>query len=176
MDTTPASAVAHNNVLAPSIDQLKRVLDLAHTRLQDVEEGGQWIDYEEDDDAYAAVSLWVGWLQGLSIPQRLQIAVDALSLAGEVDAVLTLSTAHVCEGTAKWLDELQEGMGHCPTIAVYSKGEFGWWLHLMDDFGPISDLPEDLQPLITYIHERGIGWLCLDRDGPEDAQFTLYEW
>lgn len=176
MSAKPADAVEHNNVLAPSMEQLKRVLDLAHARLQEVEEDGQWIDYEEDDDAYAAVSLWVGWLQGLTIPQRLQIAADALTMAGECVPMLTLSTAHVSAGTGKWLDELGEGWGSCPAICVYAKGEFGWWIHHLPAFGPTAALPDDLQPLIQYCFDRGIEWLCLDRDGPEDAQFPLYEW
>ena len=176
LSSKPADAVAHNNVLTPSIDELAKVLDLAHDQLQARKNAGNADLQDAHADAYAKVGLWVEWLQGLSIPQRLQIAADALSLAGECVPLLTLSTCHVCEGTANWLDEMADGMGNCPTIAVYSKGEFGWWIHHMPAFGPIEAVPEDLQPLLCYCFDRGIEWLCLDRDGPEDDQFPRYDW
>lgn len=171
LSTEPADAVQHNNVLAPAMSDLQTVLDMAADHL-DACEGCT----EAHSEAFSKVSLWVAWLMGLTIPQRLQIAADALTMAGECVPMLTLSTAHVSAGTGKWLDELGEGWGSCPTICVHAKGEFGWWIHHLPAFGPTAALPDDLQPLIQYCFDRGIEWLCLDRDGPEDEQFPLYEW
>lgn len=115
----------------------------------------------------------------------------------ETAKVLTLSTGHITERTAKLLDE--GGRKELSDVCVYPKigmpvGDirqaseaevnevsYGWWVHIPKDdvsadLRELKDLPEDLFECIRYANRHGCEWLCLDRDGDEMDGIKTYEW
>ena len=72
----------------------------------------------------------------------------------EIDRMLTLSTAHICQDTA-------EKMGnHLLNLTIYEKGKYGWIIYV----GPKT------------AEKAGCTWLCLDCDGEKIKNLPIYEW
>ena len=91
----------------------------------------------------------------------------------EIARMLTLSTAHIKEETANFLnDESRE------CLTVYPKLEFGWFIFLDTKYfeDELKLIPEDLAAVLKYAKESGCEWLCLDSDGPITADLPQYDW
>lgn len=98
----------------------------------------------------------------------------------EITKMLTLSTAHITEETAKRLekDPDDNNLG----LSVYSKSNFGFFIYFRDIDGNLpkeytnDDFPEDLYKCILLAHELGCEILCLDCDGEETELLEKYDW
>lgn len=97
----------------------------------------------------------------------------------EITKMLTLSTAHITEKTAKRLerDPDDNNLGLC----VYMKANYGFFIYITTDTKNklpehYNDLPEDLFKCITLAHELNCSVLCLDCDGEETSILNTYEW
>lgn len=93
-----------------------------------------------------------------------------------------LSTAHVQQADAPLLDEWAKKDSPSPLV-VYSKGEYGWFVHLQSGAGEQSELAmreagasDALVNLVHGLHERGFHFLNLDRDAEETGEFPVFEW
>lgn len=91
----------------------------------------------------------------------------------EIQKMITLSTAHITEQTAKLLDKEPEENNMA--ISVYKKSEYGWFL-------PIESISydtvpfQDLKKVIEFAKDHGCSWLCLDCDGPMLEYLDTYKW
>lgn len=98
----------------------------------------------------------------------------------EITKMLTLSTAHVTEGTFNCIvyEDRLDRMG----LPVYMKTthedveRYGVFIYLDMDNMNENSIPEDLMRLIDLAWENRCGILCLDSDGPIMEGLTVYEW
>ena len=91
----------------------------------------------------------------------------------EISKMLTLSTAHITEGTAQLLQETPDTdvLG----IPVYEKSEYGWFIYLSSIPDVIfSHLPKDLQDILSLAKDVGCDVVCLDCDGPALSYLEVY--
>lgn len=91
----------------------------------------------------------------------------------EISQMLTISTSHISNETAKLLDESDLG------IVVFNKGEYGWFIWLSDkkEYYENEKIPTDLFKIMDYTkHIVGCEWLCLDVDGEILDVLNTYEW
>lgn len=86
-----------------------------------------------------------------------------------LDLVLSVSTANISCATGDWLDEEE-----CDGLIVYVKQDAGWWIYTSYINNPEESIPAELMALINYCRERGIAWLCLDRDAELLPGFPKY--
>ena len=87
---------------------------------------------------------------------------------------LTISTAHITGETAEKLDQ-NFCMGEID-LAVYDKGDYGWWIYIGNDLKDIPDgLPDDLMQCIALAYAYDCEWLCLDQ-AAEEVYLPVYEW
>lgn len=96
----------------------------------------------------------------------------------EMHKMLALSTTHVEQATANWLDYAVAGswMETCGLV-VYPKGEYGWFIPLSkDDKDRFEDVPEDLVKVIRFAERKGASWIMFDRDVPEIDELPAFEW
>ena len=118
----------------------------------------------------------------------------------DIERMLTLSTAHIPESLATRLDDVcldeecrchrlrgkrtgggeNSATGELSEIAIYPKGEYGWFICITDELAAIcndyhGDNPE-LFRLLKYAREKGCNWLCLDRDGETVSDLPVYDW
>lgn len=82
--------------------------------------------------------------------------------------MMTISTAHISENTARWLlDEINESRSN---LAVYDKKNAGFFIYIPDDI--LTDLeqeeiiPSDLYQCVQFALDNYSTLLCLDSDGP----------
>lgn len=104
-----------------------------------------------------------------------------------IDKMLTISTAHVSQETAKLLD--QEPEDNRMALTVYEKGapgeSFGWFIYLdphyqgsgfSEQLAAHGRIPEDLAGCLRLANDAGCGILCLDQDGAVLPYLKTYEW
>lgn len=173
---------------APDILELEQLCDFAASRLAQLE--GDQITMDEQPATEwekGCLTKTQAWLQGLKNADqmdRIMLAVQTLKDEGvlfwsddaaglEIEAMITLSTAHIQESTVHWLN----GLEHCP---VFPKADYGWWMYCGAADGETAiwhlDMPDELQAIIEWCHQNGIVWLCLDRDGMQVDQFSTFDW
>ena len=93
----------------------------------------------------------------------------------DITKCITVSTAHVSEDTIGKLK--QEPVTNKFCLAVYEKGEFGFWIYIPEYIWDMKhSLPEDLYRCMALAKEHNCEWLCLDRDGEEVAVLPTYDW
>ena len=98
----------------------------------------------------------------------------------DISKVLTLSTAHITEETAKRLerDPDDNNLGLC----VYDKSGYGFYIDIRTVDGCLpheymaDDFPKDLYKCIYLAHELGCKTLCLDCDGETTDVLETYDW
>ena len=94
----------------------------------------------------------------------------------EICKMLTISTAHIKEETAKILEDHSSSLIDYDLV-IYDKDEFGWWIHLPDeDYKELHNVPDDLKVCLNLAVENGCEWLCLDCDGEVVDCLPTYEW
>lgn len=100
----------------------------------------------------------------------------------EVSKILTVSTAHVTQETYERLmtDEGQSETG----LSTYVKRDpgsgmdYGLYVYLTQDESSdqISEIPDDLLPLIRLAESLGCEIICLDADGPKITGYSVFSW
>ena len=93
----------------------------------------------------------------------------------EITKMLTLSTAHICEITARRLDNDADdnNLGMC----VYNKANFGWFIYLNPrDLDEENSIPKDLFGCLKLAKSLDCDVLCFDCDGPIEPSLPTYEW
>lgn len=88
----------------------------------------------------------------------------------EINKMLTISTAHISEETAKLLDKDEIG------IPVFNKGNYGWFIFVPQYNDYVSYIPKDLNHLLTFAKDCDCDWLCLDADGEILDYLETFVW
>jgi len=86
------------------------------------------------------------------------------------ETMLVVSTAHIEQTTAEWLDEQVKYGGSSNGLIVFPKREYGWFIYVNLDQEFCLDeieISEDLRKVLKLTAEEGCCWLCLDREGYE---------
>lgn len=99
---------------------------------------------------------------------------NELKESEDMDRLLTLSTAHIKEETAAYLDsEADEDTGTGP-IPI-EKMNYGWLVYV-SDYKNMDDVPVDLINCISYAEAVGADVICFDGDGPQVEELPSYTW
>lgn len=99
-----------------------------------------------------------------------------------IKQIITLSTAHISEGTAELLK--REPKEHLMEICVYSTNN-GWFIpinYLTNDrismnirFGNTT-IPYDLRRVINYAKVKGCDWIYLNHEVEKVSELPEYNW
>lgn len=91
----------------------------------------------------------------------------------EITNLLTISTAHITESTAAFLDNKDR-----EELVVYEKGEFGWFIALTTYYleDELKQIPDDLAKIIYFALGANCQWLCLDQDGDVINGLPTFDW
>lgn len=91
----------------------------------------------------------------------------------EFTKMLTLSTGHIQESTAKFLDNEER-----QDLVVYQKETYGWFIYLKTEHiqEELKRIPEELAKLIVLAKENDCSWLCLDCDGEVEEELPSFDW
>ena len=96
----------------------------------------------------------------------------------EITKMITLSTAHISEETARKLErDIKHGTNYVP-LPVFNKAEYGWFICISSYLEMLNEieLPEDLKACCLLATENDCEWLCLDCDGIIVPDLSIYEW
>ena len=91
----------------------------------------------------------------------------------EISKILTISTAHITEETARLLD--LEPKNNDMWLTVYNKSNFGWFMYVHKDLDD-RNIPDDLRKCLEFAKENDCDWLCLDCDADIVDGLDEYEW
>jgi hypothetical protein len=86
-----------------------------------------------------------------------------------VQKYLDLSTGHVSNDTALWLDSQPS------SIIMYPKGEYGWFVYAASEEYD-DDTPKDLIACIDHAKALDCTWIMFDADGELIEELPEYEW
>lgn len=92
----------------------------------------------------------------------------------EISRMLTLSTAHITEETVMGLEEAVNNTDSDIDLCVYQKEEYGFFIHISDDWQEGHKIPSDLRDCIELADNHNCKWLCLDRDGEVTEKLHVY--
>ena len=100
----------------------------------------------------------------------------------EISKILTISTAHITEETAKFIDNVCED-NNLSNLVVYNKSakyiggtaQYGWFIYCNVAL-PDLNVPKDLLKIMCFTRDNNCDWLCLDRDGEVVDGLDEYEW
>lgn len=164
----------------PDILEIEQVCDFAETRLEQISEAvtngdedplGDW-----EANCLPRVRSWLKRMKEVdaSIEERTKLATAQLTDDNYgVETMLVLSTAHITRETAKTLEVM--GCGQFGLVG-FTKGEYGWIIHVSTEQPTDESAPDELDALIDHCRSLGINWLCLDRDGDEHPEFSTFDW
>ena len=107
-----------------------------------------------------------------------QSAMDEHDDKLDVRRILTLSTSHIKQETADWLDDECEFARY---LIVDYKEDCGWWIYMTDDLFekiniPQFEIPEDLIACLHVAYNNKCEWLALDRDVNTVNYLPVYKW
>ncbi len=88
----------------------------------------------------------------------------------EISRTLTISTAHISQGTARLIDM------DAINIGFYSRGESGYHITTVGWEEYQDEMPGDMKACVKFAAEHGCDWLCLDADGPVVHGLPTYQW
>ena len=97
----------------------------------------------------------------------------------EITRMLTVSTAHVTQDTFERLalDGVRNEIG-LPVYTKTSVGDdenYGLYIHISPDIN-LEVIPEDLMSVINLALDNGFDMLCLDSDGPQLENLSVFAW
>lgn len=101
----------------------------------------------------------------------------------DITKMLTISTGHIKEETAKLLEDPKDKIVDLP--AYYPKDEFGWFIYINKNLiyetengtkDLFPNVPDDLMDCMREAWANNCEWLCLDCDGPIEPELETYEW
>ena len=87
----------------------------------------------------------------------------------EIDRMLTLSTAHICQDTAEKMES------HLLDLTIYEKGKYGWFIYVEPETAE-KKIPQDLSVVLKIAEKAGCVWICLDCDGAKIENLPVFEW
>ena len=93
----------------------------------------------------------------------------------EIAKMWTLSTGHITKETNKYLRESVNSM-EIDRPVIYEKGEYGYYIPVIDEFDDESNYPEDMQRIIDVARDLDCDLICLDRDGEIVKWLPVYNW
>lgn len=167
---------------APDLSEISQVCDFAEVRLEQISEGVT-NGHEEPLSAWEGnclprVRAWLKQLVGLTQRDKIKLAAKAIDEANYgVETIWTLSTGHVTEETGKLLDQQANGKTLIEGLVVYPHRDYGWLIWVGSNYpDEIKDAPDELDNLLRHCSELGLGWMLLDRDAPENPDFTIFDW
>lgn len=93
----------------------------------------------------------------------------------EVHKMLVLTTAHITEKTADFLQNVGSAdiTGFVSHPFVYGF-VVHWWPEQAEELNPV--LPKDLQACIRFAQKHGCDYLMLDSDGEVMPELPEYDW
>lgn len=140
------------------------------------------IPHTDKDALYAALSMMENKNPVKHVLVQMCDKIKQLSVKPEKTcektSMVTLSTAHINESTAKWLyDEIEI----CSSgLSVYEKKNVGFFIYIPDNFMEANQeacVPADLIDCIKFTIDNDSTVLCLDADGPiEYGKLKTFEW
>lgn len=97
----------------------------------------------------------------------------------DITKIITLSTTHITENTARLLDD--EPNTNTLGLTTYKKADYGWFIYIADYIktnilNDAVSLPDDLKLCLKTAVNNNCEWLCLDCDGPEYDKLPKYNW
>jgi hypothetical protein len=95
----------------------------------------------------------------------------------EIRKVLVLSTSHVSEETADWLDGAFDPFNLNLGVSPVSGGHYdsaGWFVYVPTEMNP--KFPDDLEAVIQFARDNGVQHLLFDRDADRIEGLPVYEW
>lgn len=96
----------------------------------------------------------------------------------DIQKMITMSTAHVSEKTAKVLDIMAINVAYMHGVNVYAKDDVGWFIYCAKNT-PYNNIPEeydDLRKVIEFAHDHDCEVICLDGDYEPIDYLPKYEW
>ena len=102
----------------------------------------------------------------------------------EIDQMITISTCHISQETAKVLEDSSEEKTSLYLPATYTKGKYGFLVYVGEDFtgdrikdsDACQDVPDDLYECMKLAKKQGCVWLCFDRDAMVVDNLPSYDW
>lgn len=88
-----------------------------------------------------------------------------------ISSMLTISTAHIDNDTAKILTSDPDRLA---SVSVYAKGDCGWFLYISEE--DIQPETKCLTDIINYARTVGADVVCLDNDGATISELSTYDW
>jgi hypothetical protein len=101
---------------------------------------------------------------------HLPLFLKELANDKNIEAVFTISTAHISQETAEALNG-----GSTFNLIVNDKGQLGWWFYVADH-ASWSVVPDDLKACLQMALNLGCSWLCLDQDAAQVENLEIWEW
>lgn len=110
-------------------------------------------------------------VEGAESGQRETSASADAASPSEITNMLVLSTGHITDDTADYLEH-PEGT----EIISYRKGDYGWFVNVEDDLDDekMEDQPADLVACKRLARQNGCNWIMFDRDGPAEKDLLPY--
>lgn len=102
----------------------------------------------------------------------------------EIGRMLTLSTGHISKKTADLLNEVAEAYTELSLPVVYTKGEYGYMVHINEEHSGewtedkelIADTPSDLYECMRLAIANDCDWLVFDRDAGIVKGLQVFDW
>lgn len=92
----------------------------------------------------------------------------------EISKMLTISTAHLTEDDAVYLDNACYFEADDDLI-VYAKGYCGWFVYMPDDLNEYN-LSKNLKHIFALAKIFDCVWICFDVDGCVIKELNTYNW
>jgi hypothetical protein len=104
--------------------------------------------------------------------EALKLAVKTAEKAGPFESMLTISTSHVSQETAK---KLEWEDAH---VTQFEHGDYGWLIYVNPEGHDWAGtgVPPDLTLLMLHAHQCGCCWLLLDSDGAVLPEVPTFDW
>lgn len=101
------------------------------------------------------------------------------SLATPFATMLEVSTGNITRETAEWLQA--ECASDCPTLIVYDKIAYGFFIPITDalvdnEDGMQDKIPADLMAVLGYAIQHECRWVMFDRDAEGVDGLPHYDW
>lgn len=93
----------------------------------------------------------------------------------EIRRLVVVSTAHLTETTAKYLDRTPAS--EWPCVGGPYAG-YGWFVHASEEnLGEgFSAIPDDLFSVMTWARRQGCGYVLFDCDGYQVEGLPVHDW
>lgn len=175
---------------APDLLELAQLCDFAETRLNQLAGVDAHYDNSQDGDGPSPwewgclhkTSAWLKQLKDMPGAKKIEMALEILEEEGvvepgSVERMLTISTAHITEDTARAIEDALAKGAQPFGLTVFSKGDYGWMIYapVAEDAGP-SQVPDELDNALAHTRDLACTWLCLDRDAEKTHALSEFDW